>query len=131
LGKSKSTSTNKSQIKGNGGGSRDVITGRWSIGGDDYVTLTVNSNNTTFKTYFGVLEGRNGNTFSGYADSNKNGIFESGIDTYVGSASLRGYGYNGTANSGTFTANRTTGRADGYIGNTLVGTAEGLGFWFL
>ena len=114
-----------------GGGGKDTITGRWSIGGGDYVILSVNSNNTPAKTYFGVIEGANGDAFSGYSDSNNNGIFDSGIDAYVGSASLTTYAYNGTGNSGTFTANRTTGSADGYIGNTLVGTAQGLGFWFL
>ena len=137
LGKSDAVTVFDTSIKaGKGGGSgdgggKDPVTGRWSIGGWDYVILSVNSNNTPAKTYFGVIEGANGDAFSGYSDSNNNGIFDSGIDAYVGSASLTTYAYNGTGNSGIFTANRTTGSADGYIGNTLVGTAQGLGFWFL
>jgi len=116
--------------RGGNGGGKDLITGIWSLDGSEVVTLTVTSNNTDYKTYFGVIEDANGSgDFGGYADSNRNGVFDAGIDTYVGSASLSVFG-NTNASRGTFDASRTTGIGNGYVGNTLVGVADGAGYWF-
>ena len=69
---------------------RDLITGNWTWDGGDVVTGYAKSGQTKYQTYFGVLETGIGNevSFSGYGDSNGNGIFDRGQDVNVGSASL-------------------------------------------
>ena len=110
---------------------RDLITGNWTWDGGDVVTGYAKSGQTKYQTYFGVLETGIGNevSFSGYGDSNGNGIFDRGQDVNVGSASLNVFATS-PAYSGTWDANTVTGLANGYVGNNLVATAAGVGFWF-
>lgn len=110
---------------------KDLVTGRWTWDGSDVVTGEVTSNNAPYKTYFGLIEESESDQprFSGYADSNRNGIYDAGLDLYVGSATLSPIATSAVF-SGTWDANKKTGIAKGYSGSNLVATADGVGFWF-
>lgn len=108
----------------------DIITGTWCWEGGDIITGHVTTGNTTYETYFGVLDGVIGGEilFSGYGDRNGNGALDA-YDVYVGSASLNIFATS-PADDGTWFANTSTGAAVGLIGNTLAASAPGVGFWF-
>jgi len=112
-------------------GSVDIVTGTWTWDGSEVVTGEVTSNNTPYKTYFGLIEESGGDQpgFSGYADSNRNGIYDAGLDLYVGNATLSPIATSAVF-SGTWDADKKTGIANGYSGSNLVATADGVGFWF-
>ncbi len=123
----------KTPKPGKGGAStKDTITGTWTWDGGDIVTGYVKSGNAAYKTYFGVLNQGIGSevTFSGYGDSNGNGTFDQEQDIYVGGATLNVFA-TAPAYSGRWDANTVTGAANGYVGNALAATAQGVGFWFL
>jgi hypothetical protein len=109
----------------------DLITGNWTWDGGDVVTGRVTSGKTEYQTYFGILEAGIGSdvSFSGYGDSNGNGSFDRGQDVLVGSASLNVFATS-PAYSGTWDASAVSGIANGYVGNNLIATATGVGFWF-
>lgn len=119
------------KAKGRGEASKDLVTGNWIWDGGDVVTGEVRSNNAPYKTYFGLIEdsGSDQPRFSGYADSNGNGIYDAGLDLYVGSATLSPIATSAVF-SGTWDANKNTGVANGYSSSNLVATADGVGFWF-
>ena len=109
----------------------DIVTGTWTWDGSEVVTGEVTSNNAPYRTYFGLIEESGGDQprFSGYAYSNRNGIYDAGLDLYVGSATLSPIATSAVF-SGTWDANKKTGIANGYSGSNLVATADGIGFWF-
>jgi hypothetical protein len=113
---------------------KDLITGNWSWDGNDVVTGRITSGSAPYKTYFGVINEGNGLSFSfdGYGDKNRNGIFEPGIDVFVGTATgtITESFSQSPIYSGTFEASKITGFASGFSNGTFLGSAQGVGYWF-
>ena len=109
--------------------SSEIVTGTWSWEGDE-ITFFVDSNNTSYKTYFGIGQGGSLKNQQGFADSNNNGIYDPGVDLFVGTGTHTGL-ISDPGSSGPFTADTGTGLAKGFKGEVLAGTIQNAGYWFL
>lgn len=83
----------KAKKKGKSRNVKDVVTGSWSTQDGIELTFDVTSGNTPSKRYFAIADmdswnGRNPERYAGYADSNSNGVYDSGIDKYTGTATV-------------------------------------------
>lgn len=82
----------------------DPVTGKWTIQSGT-VILDIQSEGAQFERYFGIPESFDGvfpNVLSGFADSNFNRIYDSGVDQFVGQLDLQSISGTPSAFSGNF-----------------------------
>ena len=106
--------------------SSDAVKGTWEYNGS-YSTQKVTSGKTPYKTYFSVVKGILSNTdntalVTVYADSNKNGNFDS-TDLLVGDATTKTYVAGTSGTKGTFVGSLKSNVTYSYVGNKRVGEA--------
>ena len=106
--------------------SSGAVKGTWEYNGS-YSTQRVTSGKTPYETYFSVVKGILSNTentalVTVYADSNKNGSFDS-TDIVIGDATTKTYVAGTSGTKGTFVGSLKSNVTYSYVGNKRVGEA--------